>query len=103
MNNYNEFVYTKGVRRDQLTPDKRIPVRYGEVRSGFEGGTVTGKALSSASLAWEILETAYFLFRKKGFDRTTIPDICSRLGIRQSQFYHYFDSLDEVLEILWAR
>ncbi|MGI9536880.1 MAG: helix-turn-helix domain-containing protein [Desulfocapsaceae bacterium] len=54
-------------------------------------------------LPWEILETARSCFQKKGIERTTILDICKRLDIKETQFYRYFQSLDEVLEILWAR
>jgi len=54
-------------------------------------------------LPWEILETAHSCFREKGFEKTTILDICRSLGIKESHFHKYFQSLDEVLEILWAR
>lgn len=54
-------------------------------------------------LPWEILETAYYCFQKKGFDKTTTKDICEKLNISSSQFYRCFGSLDEVLDILWER
>lgn len=54
-------------------------------------------------LPWEILETARSCFQTKGIERTTILDICRRLNIKETEFYKYFQSLDEVLEILWAR
>ena len=53
-------------------------------------------------LSREILETAYLLFNKKGYDRTKIEDICKKLNINERQFYYHYKSLDEVLEILWA-
>jgi AcrR family transcriptional regulator len=59
-------------------------------------------SLRDTSLPWEILETARFCFQKKGFEKTTILNICERLGIKKTQFHKYFKSLDEVLEILWA-
>ena len=63
----------------------------------------TGKSkISCASLPWEILETAYYFFQKKGFEATTLSDICKKLTINNSEFYQHFESLDEVLEILWA-
>lgn len=64
------------------------------------GGTYS---LREASLPWEILEAANHLFRKNGFDGTAVKDICTRLEIKPLQFYNHFNSLDEVLEILWAR
>lgn len=57
----------------------------------------------STSLPWEILETAYSDIQKKGFEKTTLSDICKKLNINNSEFYKHFESLDEVLEILWAR
>ncbi|MFW2368842.1 MAG: TetR/AcrR family transcriptional regulator [Desulforhopalus sp.] len=96
------FVFAKGMGDKQLEPDKRRHLSYSEVVSQFYGDTVTGGTIPSVSLPRKILETAYFFFQKKGFEKTTIPDICNRLDIKQSQFYNHFDSLDEVLEILWA-
>ena len=59
--------------------------------------------ISNTWLSWEILETAYYFFQKKGFEKTTLSDICKKLNINNSEFYKHFESLDEVLEILWAR
>lgn len=60
------------------------------------------QSLRDTSLPWEILETARFYFQKKGFEKTTILNICMRLGIKKTQFHKHFKSLDEVLEVLWA-
>jgi AcrR family transcriptional regulator len=51
----------------------------------------------------EILTTAHVLFRNKGFEETTIKEICEPLNISISQFGLFFESLDEVLETLWAK
>ena len=51
----------------------------------------------------EILDTAHSCFKLKGFEKTTISDICRNLSISRSQFHKHFDSLDEILEELWAR
>ncbi len=50
----------------------------------------------------EILLTAHALFQDKGFEQTTVWDICSSLQISITQFCSFFDSLDEILEILWT-
>ena len=50
----------------------------------------------------DILTSAHSFFLDKGFEKTTITDICSNLNISTSQFGMCFDSLDEVLEILWS-
>jgi AcrR family transcriptional regulator len=50
----------------------------------------------------EILLTAQTFFQDKGFEQTTVWDICSSLQISTTQFCFFFDSLDEVLDILWA-
>ena len=72
------------------------------VRSGCDDPAAR-YSLREASLPWEILEAAHALFQKKGFERTSVLDICSRLKIKSFEFYNHFNSLDEVLEILWAR
>lgn len=65
--------------------------------------TADENPLRSTSLALEILESAHFFFQHKGFEKTAIEDICNRLNINSAQFYNHFESLDEVLEIVWAR
>lgn len=57
----------------------------------------------NTSLPIKILKSAEFLFRQNGFEETTVQDICSCLNIKSNQFYNYFESLDEVLDILWDR
>jgi len=51
----------------------------------------------------DILESAYSCFRLLGFEKTRVADICRDLGVSRRTFHKYFNSLDEVLEILWAR
>ena len=73
------------------------------VNAGVRVDSTNAQSLHAASLPWEILEAAHALFQKKGFERTSIADICRRLEIEPFEFHTHFDSLDEVLEILWAR
>lgn len=73
------------------------------VNSHFHNKDTNKCKICSISLPWEILETAYYFFQKKGFEKTTLSDICEKLNINKEQFYKHFESLDEVLEILWAR
>ena len=78
MNNFIGFVFAKGIGDERPEPDKRIHLSYAEVDSQLYGDTVTGGTIPSVSLPWEILETANLFFRKKGFEKTTIQDICNR-------------------------
>ena len=50
----------------------------------------------------EVSRQKLFCFQKKGFEKTTILDICERLDIKKTQFHKHFKSVDEVIEILWA-
>lgn len=50
----------------------------------------------------EILLTAQMFFQDQGFEQTTVWDICGSLQISITQFCTFFDSLDEILEILWT-
>ena len=79
-----------------------LPVSNGGVNTRFCSESADPYSLRGTSLPWEILETARFCFHKKGFEKTTILDICERLDIKKKQFHKHFKSLDEVLEILWA-
>ena len=51
----------------------------------------------------DILKSAKSCFENKGFEQTTVTDICASLHISTSQFSMFFESLDEVLETLWSR
>ena len=61
------------------------------------------KPISNAELQSRILEIASRFFQAKGFENTKVSDVCRGLGINRLQFYRHFHSLDEVLEIIWAR
>jgi len=53
-------------------------------------------------LYWDILKSAHSFFLYRGFEKTTVTDICDNLNITISQFSVFFESLDEVLETLWS-
>ncbi len=82
---------------------RNLHVSNDSVNQGNRLDSVNKNPLRSVSLSSEILETAHFFFRHKGFDKTAIQDICNRLNINSAEFYNHFESLDEVLDILWAR
>lgn len=47
-----------------------------------------------------IVESAWKLFRAKGYDETTIEDIISLSGTSKGTFYHYFPGKDALLSSL---
>lgn len=51
----------------------------------------------------EILNTAEKLFYVKGYDRCTVNDILTAIGIAKGTFYHYFKSKEEVLDSIVSR
>lgn len=50
----------------------------------------------------DIIEAAKHLFDTKGFDHTTCKDITKRIGMSDVELLGYFDSLDEILEVIWS-
>jgi AcrR family transcriptional regulator len=48
----------------------------------------------------EIIEAAHHLFQTKGYDKTTMQDVMSHLGIAKGTIYHYFKSKEELLEMV---
>jgi AcrR family transcriptional regulator len=44
-----------------------------------------------------IFETGLALFKKKGYDKITIGEICTKAGISTGAFYHYFKSKDQII------
>lgn len=59
--------------------------------------------ISNSEVRSRIVEIASRFFQKKGFDNTKVGEVCKGSGISRLQFYRHFHSLDEVLEVLWAR
>lgn len=46
----------------------------------------------------EIIDAAHDLFQKKGYDKVTMQDVMTRLGIAKGTIYHYFRSKEQLLE-----
>ena len=51
----------------------------------------------------EILDTAYALFVRLGYEATTVSLIIDELGLSKGAFYHHFSSKEEVLHALARR
>ena len=60
--------------------------------SGAWGDSIDPHSLRDTSMPWEILEAAHSLFQKKGFERTSIAEICGRLDIKPFEFHNHFNS-----------
>lgn len=43
-----------------------------------------------------IIDAAYGLFREKGFEKTSVSDICARAGGSKATIYSYFDSKEKL-------
>jgi AcrR family transcriptional regulator len=52
----------------------------------------------SAERKSDIVKAAKDLFQSKDYDKTTMQDVMSRLGIAKGTIYHYFKSKEELLE-----
>lgn len=61
------------------------------------------KELDKSKKLQEIIDTAVHLFHKKGYRSTTIDDISKELGISKAAIYHYVDSKDELLSIIYTQ
>ncbi len=48
----------------------------------------------------ELLEIAYKMFITKGYDNTSVDEIIKEADIAKGTFYYYFDSKDEVLDLV---
>lgn len=51
----------------------------------------------------KILDIAFRLFSKKGYDHTTIQDIVDELGMSKGAVYHHFKSKEDILDHLYDR
>lgn len=65
----------------------------GVMRAMVDGGQLT----DPESARGKLLQTAAHLFRNKGFERTTVRDLASAVGIQSGSIFHHFKSKDEIL------
>ena len=50
----------------------------------------------------QILEDARFLFQTKGFENTSVSALLERLQMSEQLFFSHFESIDELLEVVWS-
>lgn len=63
------------------------------IRSLIDAGLVT----DPSSARGKVLQAATELFRKQGFERTTVRDLASRIGIQSGSIFHHFPSKQAIL------
>ncbi len=51
----------------------------------------------------EMIDAAERLFSAKGYQDTSVDDICDELGVAHGLFYYYFDSKEDVIKALTER
>ncbi|SDH65340.1 transcriptional regulator, TetR family [Pseudomonas benzenivorans] len=56
-----------------------------------------GSITDPDSARGKLLQTAAHLFRSKGYERTTVRDLASAVGIQSGSIFHHFKSKDEIL------
>jgi len=74
-----------------------------DLSSGGGGYVVAGEEAvqpAGASRREQILACALELFRKQGYDRTSLREISERLGISKSGLYHHFEAKDDLITSL---
>lgn len=57
----------------------------------------SGQITDPDSARGKLLQTAAHLFRSKGYERTTVRDLASAVGIQSGSIFHHFKSKDEIL------
>ena len=56
-----------------------------------------GELTDPDSARGKLLQTAAHLFRSKGYERTTVRDLASAVGIQSGSIFHHFKSKEEIL------
>ncbi|MGC5701036.1 TetR family transcriptional regulator [Pseudomonas sp. NFXW11] len=57
----------------------------------------SGQVTDPESARGKLLQTAAHLFRNKGYERTTVRDLASAVGIQSGSIFHHFKSKDDIL------
>ena len=60
-------------------------------------GKMTPRKEQALKTRQEIFDTAIELFDKRGYEKVSINDICSKAGVSTGAFYHHFSSKDQIL------
>lgn len=50
----------------------------------------------------QIKEGACVLFRSQSFENTPVTDLVEKLHLKEQDFFLYFRSMDELLEVVWS-
>lgn len=57
----------------------------------------SGQITDPESARGKLLQMAAHLFRSKGYERTTVRDLASAIGIQSGSIFHHFKSKEEIL------
>ena len=57
----------------------------------------SGQVTDPESARGKLLQTAAHLFRNKGYERTTVRDLASAVGIQSGSIFHHFKRKDDIL------
>lgn len=63
---------------------------------------MAGTRTDETNVRRDIIETARLLFKRQGFDRTTMQDIAARLDLNETTVAAFFPSMDDLLEAVWS-
>lgn len=77
-------------------PEKSVPRRPDEgalLRAMVERGEIT----DPASARGKLLQAAVDLFKRQGYERTTVRDLARAVGIQSGSIFHHFRSKPEIL------
>src|SRR5690606_41292834 len=56
-----------------------------------------GRMTDPDSARGKLLQAAARLFRRKGYERTTVRDLATAVGIQSGSIFHHFKSKEEIL------
>jgi AcrR family transcriptional regulator len=71
------------------------------VNTCFKTDQLVYYAMKSRNVKDSLLKTSYNLFLSKGYNATTVDEICKSTGVSKGSFFHYFKSKEELgLEVL---
>lgn len=69
-----------------------------KARAVMQQLVASGQVTDPESARGKLLQTAAHLFRSKGYERTTVRDLASAVGIQSGSIFHHFKSKDEILK-----
>jgi AcrR family transcriptional regulator len=85
------------IRRVWQSIERELSVDEQKAQAVMDELVAAGRVTDPQSARGKLLQEAARLFRRKGYERTTVRDLATAVGIQSGSIFHHFKSKEEIL------